>query len=64
MSDISFFLEPPQLPDDPWAVPIEDINMNNARYFYENRQFDFFKLSENALPEFWILFRLERLSNG
>jgi cytochrome P450 len=35
--------ESPPLPADPYAVPIEEINMFDGRYFEENRQFEFFK---------------------
>jgi len=31
------------LPADPYAVPIEEINMIDGRYFQQNRQFEFFR---------------------
>ncbi|MCB1686122.1 MAG: cytochrome P450, partial [Pseudomonadales bacterium] len=31
------------LPVDPYAVPIEEINMIDGRYFQQNRQFEFFR---------------------
>lgn len=31
------------LPTDPYAVPLDKINMADGRYFQQNRQFEFFK---------------------
>ncbi len=42
--------EPKPLPLDPYAVPIEEINMIDARYFQENRQFEFFKRLRDEDP--------------
>ena len=38
------------LPADPYAVPIDEINMIDGRYFHENRQFEFFKRLRDEDP--------------
>ncbi len=64
-----FSKNPPPIPDDPWGMPIEDINMVDGRLFEQNVHWELFKrLREqdpvhlNDLPEtgrYWSLTKFE-----
>jgi cytochrome P450 len=60
---------PPPIPDDPWSIPIEEINMIDGRLFEQDVIWDFFKrlrkedpVHFNELPElgrYWSLTKFE-----